>query len=370
MSAASPATTPDVRIPDEAVGLVVYAAGDVRVEPVPVRAPRPDEAVVEVAYGGICGSDLHYWQHGAAGLSILKEPMLLGHEIVGIVRHGAGDGSGPPPGTPVAVHPATPGPGDGTQRYPADRPNLSPGCTYLGSAAHRPHTQGGFARHLTIAARMLRPLPAGLTLRTAAVAEPAGVAWHAVGRAGDVRGRRTLVIGAGPIGALVVAVLRRAGAAEITVVDLHQAPLDRARALGATRTLLASDVAALRAVQPDVTVESSGSVRGLAAAITSTARGGRVVMLGLLPPGDQPVPIATAIERELELVGSFRFNDEIDDVLQALADRSLDVDAVVTHEYSIDDAHTALTTAADPVRSGKVLLRFTDPDRRKPARNP
>jgi L-idonate 5-dehydrogenase len=213
---------------------------------------------------------------------------------------------------------------------------------------------------------MLRPLPAGLALRTAAVAEPAAVAWHAVARAGDVRGRRTLVIGAGPIGALVVAVLRRAGAADITVVDLHQAPLDRARALGATQTLLASDGAALSAVQPDVTVESSGSVRGLAAAVTSTARGGRVVMLGLLPPGDQPVPIATAIERELELVGSFRFNDEIDDVLRALADRSLDVDAVVTHEYSIQDAHIALATAADPVRSGKVLLKFADPDHRGP----
>ena len=89
-------------------------------------------------------------------------------------------------------------------------------------------------------------------------------------------------------------------------------------------------------------------------------------MLGLLPPGDQPVPIATAIERELELVGSFRFNDEIDDVLRALADRSLDVDAVVTHEYSIQDAHTALATAADPVRSGKVLLKFADPDHRAP----
>ena len=111
-------------------------------------------------------------------------------------------------------------------------------------------------------------------------------------------------------------------------------------------------------MQPDVTVESSGSVPGLAAAITSTARGGRVVMLGLLPPGEQPVPMATAIERELELTGSFRFNDEIDDVLQALADGSLDVEAVVTHEYAIEDALTALHTAADPVRSGKVLLRF------------
>ena len=96
----------------------------------------------------------------------------------------------------------------------------------------------------------------------------------------------------------------------------------------------------------------------LAAAVTNTARGGRVVMLGLLPPGEQPVPMATAIERELELTGSFRFNDEIDDVLQALADGSLDVDAVVTHEYAIEDALTALHTAADPVRSGKVLLRF------------
>jgi len=137
-------------IPDRAVGLVAHAARDVRVEPVAVRTPGPDEAVVEVAYGGICGSDLHYWQHGAAGVSILREPMLLGHEIVGTVRRAATDGSGPTTGTPVAVHPARPHPGDGTQRYPADRPNISPAGTYLGSAAHHPHTQGGFARYLTI----------------------------------------------------------------------------------------------------------------------------------------------------------------------------------------------------------------------------
>jgi L-idonate 5-dehydrogenase len=74
------------------------------------------------------------------------------------------------------------------------------------------------------------------------------------------------------------------------------------------------------------------------------------------------VPVATAIARELELVGSFRFNDEIDHVLRALADRSLDVDAVVTHQYPIQDALTALGTAADSIRSGKVLLTFADPD--------
>ena len=193
------------------------------------------------------------------------------------------------------------------------------------------------------------------------MAEPASVAWHAVGRAGRrARQARSLVIGAGPIGALVVAVLRRAGAAEITVVDLHEAPLERARALGATRTLLAADArGAGRRWSPTSPSSPPAASRGLAAAITNTARGGRVVMLGLLPPGEQPVPMATAIERELELTGSFRFNDEIDDVLAARSPTaSLDVEPVVTHEYAIEDALTALHTAADPVRSGKVLLRF------------
>ena len=348
-------------IPTVALGLVVHAAGDLRVEPVPVPRPAPHQAVVEVAYGGICGSDLHYWQHGAAGLSILQEPMLLGHEVVGTVRRGAADGTGPAAGTPVAVHPARPDAGDGSIRYPTDRPNLSPAGTYLGSAAHRPHTQGAFVQFLPLDTAMLRPLPPGLPLRTAAVAEPAAVAWHAVSRAGDVAGKRVLVIGAGPIGALVVAVLARSGASEVVAVDLHAEPLARATALGATRTLLATDVAGVAAVQSDVTIESSGSPRGLGAAIGATARGGRVVMLGLLPPGDQPVNIATAIARELELVGSFRFNAEIDAVLGALAEGSLAVDPVITHEYPIADALTAMAVAADPQRSGKVLLTWTDP---------
>ncbi|HEY5822305.1 MAG TPA: L-idonate 5-dehydrogenase [Propionibacteriaceae bacterium] len=347
-------------IPKQALGLVAYAAGDLRVEPVPVREPMPNEAMVEIAYGGICGSDLHYWRHGAAGQSILRDPMLLGHEVVGVVRRAAADGSGPLAGTAVAVHPARPSAGDGSIRYPGDRPNLSPAGTYLGSAAHRPHTQGAFVRFLPLAADMLRPLSPDLPLRTAAVIEPAAVAWHAVARAGEVVGRQVLVIGAGPIGALVVAVLARAGAAEIVAVDLHEGPLARARELGATRTFLATDAEAVRAVDADVSIESSGSAAGLSVAIGATTRGGRVVMLGLLPPGDQPVPVSLAIARELELVGSFRFNDEIDAVIAALEDGSLHVDPVVTHTFPIADALEAMEIALDPSRSGKVLLTFTD----------
>ena len=145
-------------LPATSPAVVAHAANDLRIDDLPVREPGSDDAVVQIAYGGICGSDLHYWTHGAAGESILRAPMVLGHEVVGTVVTAAGDGSGPVAGTRVAVHPATPG-DDGTNRYPADRPNLSPLCTYLGSAARFPHTDGAFVRYATLPSRMLRPLP-------------------------------------------------------------------------------------------------------------------------------------------------------------------------------------------------------------------
>ena len=275
------------------LAVVAHAAGDLRIEQIDLAAPAADEARIAIAYGGICGSDLHYWSHGAAGESILKAPMILGHEIVGTVLQAAADGTGPAAGTKVAVHPATPG--ETGEPYPSERPNLSPGCTYLGSAARYPHTEGAFAHEVNLPARMLRELPEGLSLRDAALAEPAAVAWHAVSRAGEVAGKKALVIGAGPIGALAIAVLKRAGASEIVAVDMHEKPLEIATQLGATSTLRADDQEAISQVRADVVIEASGNYRGLASAVRGAVRGGRVVMVGLLPTGEQPALISLAI---------------------------------------------------------------------------
>ena len=134
-------STTSADLPTETLGVVAHGAGDLRVESVPLRRPAASEAVVEIAYGGVCGSDLHYWTHGAAGESILRAPMLLGHEVAGTVLRQADDGTGPAAGTRVTVHPATPG--GNVPRYPAGRPNLFSGCTYLGSAAQfPPHRRG------------------------------------------------------------------------------------------------------------------------------------------------------------------------------------------------------------------------------------
>lgn len=338
------------------LAVVAYAADDLRVEDAGAPVPAADEAVVRIAYGGICGSDLHYWRHGAAGASILREPMILGHEVSGVVVVEAADGSGPAAGTPVAVHPLTPH-GDGVTPWPADRPNLAPASSYLGSALHLPHTQGAFAQRVAIPGRMLHEVPASLDLRVAALAEPAAVAWHGLARAGDVRDRSVAVIGAGPIGQLVASVARRAGASVVTVTDLHEKPRRIAEARG-IRSLDARDADAISALHADVVVESSGTEPGLSAAVSAAARGGTVVLLGLQRAGDVAVPMSTAITRELTLTGSFRFAAEFDDVIAALADGSLDVSGIVSEVRPAVDALAAFALAADPASSCKVLLDF------------
>ena len=90
------------------LGCVIHGQGDLRVEELAPPAPGPGEVLVAVRYGGVCGSDLHYWRHGGVGDFRLKEPMVLGHEVVGTVLSYGDGATGPAPGTAVAVHPATP----------------------------------------------------------------------------------------------------------------------------------------------------------------------------------------------------------------------------------------------------------------------
>ncbi|WP_285364479.1 zinc-binding dehydrogenase [Microbacterium sp. LMC-P-041] len=335
--------------------IVIHAAGDLRVEEIAEPLPASDEAVIDIVYGGICGSDLHYWTHGAAGESILRAPMVLGHEVVGVVSRAAADGSGPWEGTRVAVHPATPA----TEyvRHPAHRPNIA-GGGYLGSAARFPHRDGAFAQRVAMPTGMLRALPETVDLQEAALIEPASVAWHAVNRIGDVTDLSALVVGCGPIGLLAIAVLRARGVRHITAIDLHDRPLKVAKELGADVLLKQPDEADVSAIDADVVVESSGSHRGLDTAIRAATRGGAVAMVGLLPSGPQPVQVALAIAKELDLLGSFRFNDEIDEVIEALAQKRLRIAPVISHVEPWRSAEAAFAIAADPTQSSKVLLKF------------
>ena len=201
--------------------VVVHGAGDLRIDQLPDPAPGAGEVLITMEWGGICGSDLAYLRHGSSGTAVLKQPLVLGHEMAGLIaRLGAGV-TGLQVGQPVTVHPATlvgrrarcrPG-------SPAAR-NLYPQIRYCGSAAFDPHTDGGFSELKVVRAEQIRVLPDSVSTEQGALAEPLAVALHAVSRAGDLRGRDVLVNGAGPIGSLVVAAAKYRGAATVTAADI------------------------------------------------------------------------------------------------------------------------------------------------------
>lgn len=335
--------------------VVAHGAGDLRVEERLVAAPGPDLVAVDVAYGGICGSDLHYFRHGAVGDFALREPMVLGHEVVGRVREAGPGTEAPPPGTAVAIHPATPCRVCAT--CSGGHRQVCPNARFLGSAARFPHVQGGFASTIVVPADQVFELPGGLSLESAALAEPLSVALHAVRRAGPVEGCCTLVVGAGPIGCLAVAALRRAGAAGIVAVDLMDEALAVAAQVGANRTVRADAGTDRLGESFDVVIEASGSAAGLRTALGAARRGGTVVQLGLLPPGDVAMAGNLLVTRELSLVGAFRFDAEFGAALTMLAEGP-SLAPVVTSVLPAGQAIEAFELAADRRRASKVLLDF------------
>lgn len=336
--------------------VVVHAAGDLRVDDLPVPEPGPGQVRVRIAYGGICGSDLHYAHSGRNGVYEVVEPLTLGHEVVGVVD-AAGPGVVAAVGTPVAIHPATPTPAVGAAR--GSGLNLTVGGTYLGSASTSPHTQGGFSTQLVVTDAQLRPLPKGLPLRRAVLAEPLAVAIHAIGLLGDrVKGARVLVSGAGPIGVLAICALRAAGAMHITAADLHRTPLETALGVGADAVVQLGTDPALTDESFDIVVEAAGAVPSLVTALRVVRRGGAILQLGILPPGDLSVPLASMVAKEIQLQGTQRFDSEMDEAIEMLAtDRQ--IEKVISHEFDIADAVEAFELASDSTRSGKVILAIS-----------
>ncbi|MBM2614723.1 alcohol dehydrogenase catalytic domain-containing protein [Actinoplanes sp. LDG1-06] len=334
--------------------VVVHGALDVRVDELPDVQAGPGEVRVAVEWGGICGSDVSYYAHAASGTAMLRHPLILGHEIAGRVSAVGPGVSESLIGTAVAVHPATPI-GDLPARL-AGRDNLNTQVRYLGSAAFDPHTHGGFAEAVVVRADQLRPLSSGVPTRSGALAEPLAVAMHAVSRV-PVAGRDVLVNGAGPIGCLVVAALKLAGAATVTAADVADAPLAMAQALGADKglNLRAGDELPSDA---ELVFEASGVPAALGGVLRATARGGTLVQVGNLPGAAAPAVLGDLVTREITWIGSYRFADEITDAVRALGS-GLDLEPLISATYDLADAPAALARAAQG-GGGKVMLRIGD----------
>jgi L-idonate 5-dehydrogenase len=341
--------------------VVIHAAHDLRIDTVAVPDPGPGEVLVRMERGGICGSDLHYFHDGGIGAAIrVREPLVLGHEVAGrIARLGSGV-DGLKVGTRVAVNPSRPCNRcryclEGRQMHCLD-------MRFYGSAMRMPHIQGAFRQQLVTLASQCHAVPDDVSPEAAAMAEPLAVCLHAVHRAGPVFGKRVLVTGCGPIGALSVLAARQAGAAEVVITDVTETPFAIARSFGAAATIdVAADPAGLARYEADkgyfdVLLECSGNERALVGAFGALRPQGVIVQVGL--GGTVTLPINTIVAKEFELRGTFRFHEEFAFAVRLISERRIDLSPLISATYPFRDARAAFELASDRKRAMKVQLAF------------
>ena len=341
--------------------VVVHAPLDLRVEEAaPTSAPGPGQVKVALAAGGICGSDLHYYQHGGFGTIRLKEPMILGHEVAGTVVETGEGVARVKVGDRVAVNPSHP---CGHCRYCIEgHPNQCLDVRFYGSAMRYPHVQGAFRDELIITQEQAFPVKPDVPLSEAAFAEPFSVALHAATRAGSVLGKKVLVTGCGPIGCLAIMAARQGGASEIVATDVSAPALATAARVGADHAINVAEKPTALAPYAhnkgyfDMTFECSGNARALVGAIEVTRPLGAVVMIGL--GGEATLPLNPIVTKELELCGAFRTGVEFGWAVELISNRRVDMRPLLTATYPVDQAIEAFQLAGDKSKAMKVQLSF------------
>lgn len=340
--------------------VVIHAAKDLRIEERPDEQPGPGQVEVAIEAGGICGSDLHYYNHGGFGTVRVREPMILGHEVAGTIK-ALGEGvSGLAVGDRVAVSPSRPC--NHCEFCLKGQQNQCLNMRFYGSAMPMPHIQGAFRQRLVAEAYQCHKVRDGVSIHEAAMAEPFAVTLHGVNRAGALTDRRVLVTGCGPIGALAIIAARAHGAREIVATDIMDAVLQKALAIGADRVInVASDPDALSAYSAnkgyfDVQFEASGNERAVRSGLEALKPRSTVVQLGL--GGDVSIPQNMVVAKEIEMKGTFRFHEEFGLAVDFINQRRVDLKPLLTGTFPLEEAVAAFEAAGDRSRSMKVQLAF------------
>jgi (R,R)-butanediol dehydrogenase/meso-butanediol dehydrogenase/diacetyl reductase len=281
---------------------VLHGPGDLRVEDVPDPAePRPGEVMIAVRRCGLCGTDAHEYAHGGPMTPLTaphpwsghRGPTIIGHEFTGVVHRSRSDLA---EGTRVVA---------GAGRWCGSCPACLAGRTNLCARyyTYGLNTHGGMAEYVTVPAGMCVPVPDECADDDAVLAQPVAIAMHALDRAEIPSSGDVLVIGAGGIGALLVAAAADRGHA-VTALDLDGDRLAAATRLGASATGLVEPSATEAPVMDVPTVfETSGSTSGLRLALSAAARGGRIVAVSL-PARSVDFDVRRAVVSEVDIVTS------------------------------------------------------------------
>lgn len=331
---------------------VLYAPHDVRLEDKPMPQVGPGDVLVEVKAVGVCGSDVHYYEHGRIGSYVVRQPLVLGHEAAGVIVAVGEAVSKGRIGQRVAIEPGIP---DGVcEQCRAGHYNLCSNVRFFGT----PPIDGAFANYVTVPEGFAYTLPDNVSNEEGAIIEPLSVGLWACRKARLRGGDHVLVTGAGPIGILVMKVAFALGVSEVTITDVSPRRLEAAQKLGATRTLnVAQQPLAQAGVQADVLIECSGNQAALMDGIRSLRPAGIAVAVGMNPGEELNVPMSFIQNREIMLTGTFRYANTYADAIAMVATGRIEVRSIVTGHYALAEAEMALqATKSDPANIKSIVI--------------
>jgi L-iditol 2-dehydrogenase len=322
---------------------LLHGVRDLRFNRVPMPEPRGDELLLRVRSVGVCGSDLHYYLESGIGSDQIREPMVLGHEFAAEVVDARAEECGFAPGTLVAVDPQL---SCGVCEWCQDgNPNLCPQVRFTGAPPHH----GAMSEYFAAPRHLLHPVPAGFDADDAAMLEPLGVAIHALDLARLKPMESVAVLGAGPIGLLLLQVARASGAGDLYAIDPLSYRAQAAKELGADA--VSGNLDAIREWTDgrgvDVVLEATNSPIGPQHAAEVARIGGRVILVGI-PEGDEINLKASTVRRKgLTFKMSRRMKHVYPRAIHMVERGLVKLKPLVTHSFPLERAAEAFALQAD-----------------------
>jgi L-iditol 2-dehydrogenase len=309
--------------------------------------------LVQIKSVGVCGSDTHYYEHGRIGEHVVRKPLVLGHEPAGAAVAVGAEVTRFTVGQRVSIEPGVSC--LSCVQCLAGRYNLCPRMRFLAT----PPIDGAFCEYLAVHEAFAHPVPDSLSDDAAAMLEPLSVGIWACRKGRVEPGTTVLVNGAGPIGLLAAQAALAFGAAQVVVADVRASRLTLAVRLGATDVVdVRSAALSESGVEPDVLLECSGHPEATVAAMRTLAPAGRAVLVGM-GADVLPLPLPYLQDREIELVGTFRYANTWPTAIALAASGRVALDALVTGHYSLPDVGAALTAGGTDPSTVKVVVTPT-----------
>jgi L-iditol 2-dehydrogenase len=329
---------------------ILRGVGDVAVEERPVPEPGPGEVLVRIGSVGVCGSDVHYYEHGRIGPYVVDQPLVLGHEAGGVV---AGLGPGVASlalGQRVSLEPGVPC--RSCEQCLAGRYNLCPFVEFFAT----PPYDGAFSEYVVHPAAFVFAVPDTVSDDAAGLLEPLSVGVWACRRGGVGPGARVLVTGAGPIGLVCAQAALAYGATEVVVTDVNASRLALAERLGMRAVDVSETPVGEAGIEPDVLLECSGHPGATRDAIRTVARAGRVVLVGM-GSDELMLPLPYVQDHELVLTGAFRYANTWPTAIALAASGRVNLDLLVTGHFGLEEVEQALTAARRDPTTVKPVVR-------------